>query len=376
MLAPRRINDIIISPIKIRPQQTTTNHNNTTTKHTMKVLINIDQTASLIAGIDAPNSTAIVEIAAAAIPDAIRHVVMPHYDIATGKFSARALDQSVFARIGWGATSIPAVTFPSLLANAGEQEVIAAITAFAEQLAVRDATVDQLAAVKIAADEAKAQKEKADAEAREATRAELRAGLIAGTHRITSRRPECVYIGTIDSAPGAYIDSSPITPDITDIVADYDAAEAAKAQKEKADDEAREAARKVRQIAGKDVHTWDIDQGTIDMSVEQGIPYDSHHRARNWLATVSYGGSKGKLNRSFWGGKGKHAEIPRNLRVGDYIEGGTKDKKGRNSYRYVRVLGITDDTITVREAGTPGDAPPDITKEVEKLAAIREAGLI
>lgn len=340
----------------------------------MKVLINIDQTASLIAGIDAPSSTAIVEIAAAAIPDAIRPVVMPHYDLATGKFSARALDQSVFARVGWGA-SVPAVTFPSLLANAGEAEVITAITAFAEQLDARDAAIEQLAAEKIAADEAKAQKEKADAEAREATRAELRAGLIAGTHRITSRRPDCVYIGTIDSAPGAYIDTSPITPDITDIVADYDAAEAAKAQAAKEAFEAEEAARKARQIAGKDVHTWDIDQGAIDISVEQGIPYDSHHRARNWLATVSYG-SKGKLNRSFWGGKGKHATIPSNIKVGDYIEGGTKDKKGRNTYQYVRVLEITDDTVTVREAGTPGDAPPDITKEVAKLAKIREAGLI
>ena len=341
----------------------------------MKVLITIDQTASLIAGIEAPSSTAIVEIAAAAIPDAIRPVVMPHYDLATGKFSARALDQNVFARIGWGA-SVPDVTFPSLLANAGEPEVIAAITSFAGQLAARDAEIERLAAVKIAADEARAQKEKADAEAREATRAELRAGLIAGTHRITSRRPDCVYISTIDSAPGAYIDSSPITPDITDIVADYDAAEAAKAQAAKEAAEAKEAARNACQIAGKDVHTWDIDQGAIDISVEPGIPYDSHHRARNWLATVSYGGSKGKLNRSFWGGKGKHATIPSNLKVGDYIEGGTKDKKGRNSHQYVRVLEITDDTITVREAGTPGASPPDVAKEVEKLAAIRGAGLI
>lgn len=341
----------------------------------MKVLITIDQTASLIAGIDAPNSTAVVEIVAASIPEAIRHVVMPHYDIATGKFSARALDHSVSTSIGWSA-SVPDVTFPTLLANAGEAEVITAITAFAEQLAARDAKIEQLAAEKIAADEAKAQKEKADDEAREAARAELRAGLIAGTHRITLRRPDCVYIGTIDSAPGVYIDSSPITSDIADIVAAYDAAEAAKEQAAKEAAEAKEAARKARQIAGKDVHTWDIDQGAIDMSVEPGIPYDNDHRARNWLATVSYGGSKGKLSRSFWGSKGKLAEIPSSLKVGDYIEGGTKDKKGRNTYQYVRVLEITEDTITVREAGTPGDAPPDITKEVAKLAKIREAGLI
>lgn len=324
----------------------------------MKLLLNIDQTASLIAGLDAPNSTLLLDISPASIPADIRPVVLPCYDIASGKMEYKTSNENASER---GYASLP--TLPKLrpvLANATEQNALDAIADFAAQIAQRHA--EHVAAVEAA--KTKAEADKAEAERK------LQAtilGLVDGSISISYETSG----GGICPNCGPSIPLERMTPELTAKLQEWKDAKA-KAQAERDEAVAKaQAEREAQQINGKDVHEWDIDQGTIDMSVENGIPYDSHRNARNWIATASYGGVKGKLERSFWGGKGKSAEIPGNLAVGDYLEGGSKDKKGRNEYKYVRVLEITDTTITVRESGSPGANPPDITKEIAKLAANR-----
>lgn len=325
----------------------------------MKLLIQIDQIASLTAGLDAPNSTKIFDISPADIPADIRPVVMSCYDITSGKIEYKTISENASER---GYASLP--TSPKLrplLANATEQEAIDALVDFAAQITQRQA--EHVAAVTKHSAETEARKAKDEAELL-ARIAALEAGELHISYETTG--------GGITGNMGQ-IPAERMTEACKVRLQEWrDAKAKAQAEREAAAAKAQ-AEREARQINGKDVHEWDIDQGTIDMSTEHGIPYDSHRNARNWIATVSFGGVKGKLERSFWGGKGKSAEIPGNLAVGDYLEGGSKDKKGRNEYKYVRVLEITETTITVRESGSPGANPPDINKEIAKLEANRAA---
>lgn len=325
----------------------------------MKLLIQIDQIASLTAGLDAPDSTKILDISPADIPADIRPVVMACYDITTGKMEYKTSGENPAER---NYASLP--TSPKLrpmLANATEQDAIEALTDLANQIAQRQA--EHVAAVAKYSEETEARKAKEETE----LLARI-AALEAGELHISYETTGGGVTGNMGQIPADRMTEGCKVrlQEWKDAKAKAQAEREAAAAKEKADREAR-------QINGHDVHEWDIDQGTIDMSKEPGIPYDSHRNARNWIATVTYGGVKGKLERSFWGGKGKSAEIPGDLAVGDYLEGGSKDKKGRNEYKYVRVLEITETTITVRESSSPGASPPDIDKEVAKLEANRAA---
>lgn len=324
---------------------------NNTLQDKMKLLLNIDQTASLIAGLDAPSSTMVIDINPASIPAEIRAKVLAGYDVATGKIT---VDTPPSVERGYAHMSAPILS--TVLSNATETEAIAALVTLAADIdAMHAEHASKVAEHKVS-------------EARKAEEAEAKiqatiAGLLDGSIKIAWE----VTNGGINPASGPTITADRMTPELTTLLEKWKA-DKAEVERLKAEKEAEaKAAREAHQIKGRDWHAWDIDQGTIDISEEPGVPYDSHSRAKNWLATVTYGGSKGKLNRSFWGGRGKNAEIPGNLEVGDYIEGGSKDKKGRNEYKYVRVLKITDEVIYVRESGTPGDVVPDVTAEVEKL---------
>jgi len=159
--------------------------------------------------------------------------------------------------------------------------------------------------------------------------------------------------------------------DITPMVDAFRAAETARKEREAA--AAAEAAEKraARQIAGRDRHEWPVNDGCISQVSAPGIPYDSHRLAKNWIATVTHGGPA-KLDREFWDGKPSARIIPAGLKPGDYLEGAEKDKKGRSTKQYFRVLEITPETLTVREAGTPGATARAIEPEIAKLAKIRE----
>lgn len=109
----------------------------------MKLLLNVDQAASLIAGINAPHSTITVEVNPSDIPQDVRELVMPHYRIATGSVVYDG-DQDPIKR---GDVGFPTVTNPEIkvLANATPQDAVAALATFARDILTRH---EQLAAVK------------------------------------------------------------------------------------------------------------------------------------------------------------------------------------------------------------------------------------
>jgi len=150
----------------------------------------------------------------------------------------------------------------------------------------------------------------------------------------------------------------------------FRAAETARKEREAVAAAEAAAKRAARQIAGRDWHEWPVNDGCISQVSAPGIPYDSHRLAKNWIATVTHGGPA-KLDREFWDGKASARIIPAGLKPGDYLEGAEKDKKGRSTKVYFRVLEITPETLTVREAGTPKASPPAIEPEIAKLATIR-----
>jgi len=172
-----------------------------------------------------------------------------------------------------------------MLANATEQDAIEALTDLAAQIAQRQA--EHVAAVAKAKEEAEARKAKEETE----LLARI-AALEAGELHISYETTGGGITGNMGQIPADRMTEARKfrLREWTDAVAKAQAEREAAAAKEKADREAR-------QINGKDVHEWDIDQDTIDMSTEPGIPYDSHRNARNWVATVSFGGVKGKRRR-------------------------------------------------------------------------------
>lgn len=108
----------------------------------------------------------------------------------------------------------------------------------------------------------------------------------------------------------------------------------------------------------KAIHTWRIEQGCV------AIPATDK---TEWLATVTANraAKTGGIDRLFWDrGQSGWAVIPNGITPGDYIENGTKDKKGETSYRYYRVLVVTEDRIVVRGAGKPPTDPKPIEREL------------
>jgi len=102
----------------------------------MKLYININQQASIAAGHDAPNSSEIVEIPAASIPEAIRPLVAACYDPATGKL-ARAIGTAAADAMGMECVDIgcpvPLSENPSLTQPITDERVVGALIAWADQ---------------------------------------------------------------------------------------------------------------------------------------------------------------------------------------------------------------------------------------------------
>lgn len=135
--------------------------------------------------------------------------------------------------------------------------------------------------------------------------------------------------------------------------------------KAEAEAEAQAAARWSIETGGKrcNVDDWTIESGCV------AVPETD--RGGSWLATVAADkAAKSGFRRTFWerGSRG-YAQVPGHLQPGDYVENGTKDKKGRNSYTYYRVLGVLPDRITVRSAGEPPINPKSVHPEIEAAAS-------
>jgi len=327
----------------------------------MKITLTVDQTASLIAGLDAPNSTMVLDIPAADIPGDDRALIMPQYDIASGQFRGNPDDTDGRRAAGW--PTLPDCRVPAVLANCDAAGAIAALSAYADALRARAAALVTATAEYEAAQAVRRQEAEAKAVADAAALADERAGIIAGTVAITSVNRDSV---------ACYVSGRHhvIADDIEPMVAAFLAAETARKEAAAAAAAEAEAARKARQIAGRDVIVWQVSDGCISQVSAPGIPYDSHRLAKNWIATVKHGGPA-KLDRDFWDGNASARIIPAGLKPGDYLEGAEKDKKGRSTKVYFRVLEITEKALTVREAGAPKADPPAIEPEIAKLAKIR-----
>lgn len=97
----------------------------------------------------------------------------------------------------------------------------------------------------------------------------------------------------------------------------------------------------------------DIENGCIN---QDEIKYNTHSRARNWVATVIRDVTKpGKLDRDFWKSHGTHKEIPRLTLVGEVIEVGFDyySGRGRKSFgrEYYKISKIDKESIGLELIG-------------------------
>lgn len=324
----------------------------------MKLLLNIDQRASLIAGLDAPESTMVLEISAASIPAHHRAVIMPLYNLASGRIDSSSHDtaQSGYSDQG---IDLDQVYLAPILSNAGEPEAIAAIADFCAKIDAR--SVRAIKAVLLYQEKT----DKSAATAAEELRQSI-AGLLDGTLKI-SREDAWGF----SLSPSGSIRTADMTPETT-ALADAWKVTQAEAQAIAAEVAAVAAvAAAARMINGKTWYLEEVDAGTVSHD-DCFANFDNGRGAKNWLATVSHApSSPGGLDREFWEGKPSAREIPASLVPGDYVEAGSKNKKGRPDHKYFRILEITDGSITFRDASKPGKTPPDIAAEVTKLAEIR-----
>ncbi len=329
----------------------------------MKIKFDIDKQASLISGLEVSESTITLDIPVADIPADIRPLIVQSMDGETLRPASRSGAEHGYK------SGCPDGLSPTVLANATVDDALLKLSEFAIRETERLEWYNAAVAEKKAAD-----KTKAEEEAR--IDAEWISGVVNGTSGEICGRVS--HSNQADIVRGTTHRRVSITPELKPLVDAWEAAKttaaAEKAAVEKKAADRRAELKAAAQVNGQNVHEWDIQEGgSIDISVEGGIPYDSDYRAKNWVATVEFSAtSPGNLNRNFWDGKGKARVIPANLQVGDYLEGGSKDKKDRKTSKYVRVLEITDSTITVREAKKPGATQPDIEKEVNRLSASRE----
>ena len=129
-----------------------------------------------------------------------------------------------------------------------------------------------------------------------------------------------------------------------------------------------EAAHAALIASGKIIVVKDKERGVINWVVEDGYTdCTCPPRGMSWLATVWADRSqKSGLGRTFWErGQRGWRQVPSGLAVGDYIEHGQKDKRGRPHHDYYRVLAVGDGKLIVREAGKPSLNPPPVGPEVE-----------
>jgi len=104
----------------------------------MKLTLSIDQTASLIAGLDAPNSTLVIDVPAADIPADVRALIMPQYDIASGQFRGVPANED---RAAAGYPTLPECRVPAVLANCDAAGALSALSAYADALRARAAAL-------------------------------------------------------------------------------------------------------------------------------------------------------------------------------------------------------------------------------------------
>jgi hypothetical protein len=317
----------------------------------MKLLLSIDQKASLLAGLDAPHSSLMLDISPASIPADHRAILMPCYDVASGRVNPYF---TICPKYGSRLT----VSIPDVLSNAGEPEALAAIAEFvrltAEADARRAANAEEYEAEKLATAAKEAEKIRQALE-----------GMLNGSRAIVN-----ISFGRVILSEGI-ISVTDLTPEALAIVDAWKAAKAETETEAKRKAEEAAAAKKARQIKDQDWFTEAIDSGTVNHRDCFGN-LDTHRMAKNWIATVAHApSSPGGLDRTFWSGKSSAREIPADLAPGDYVEAGSKDKKGRSGHRYFRILEITADSITFRNADKPGKTPPDVTAEIQALNAIR-----
>jgi len=144
----------------------------------MKLTLSIDQTASLIAGLDAPNSTLVIDVPAADIPADVRALIMPQYDIASGQFRGVPANED---RAAAGYPTLPECRVPAVLANCDAAGALSALSAYTDALRARTAAL-AVATTEYQAQQAiKRQESEARAAADAAEIAEERAAIIAGT---------------------------------------------------------------------------------------------------------------------------------------------------------------------------------------------------
>ena len=112
----------------------------------------------------------------------------------------------------------------------------------------------------------------------------------------------------------------------------------------------------------REIETWVVEQNCVR------VPYTVGYPGSSWLATAvaNRAAKTGGIDRTFWErGQSGYAIVPSNLSAGDYVENGTKDKKGRRSNYYYRVLVVTEENLIVREAGNPLVNLKPIERELE-----------
>lgn len=322
----------------------------------MKLLLNVDQRASLIHGLDAPDSTILLDVPPACIPPEHRAVIMPLYEVATGIIMPSPAP--IHPRYGFRSTAdgLDCVRMPAVLCNADQDRALAAIAAFCSEVIAMQDRADTLKV------EWEAEQVRRTEKAKEETRQAI-AGLRDGTRTIVRE----THGGGVALSTGS-IDSADMTEETTALLTVWKAEQAAAEEARKALAAKITAERKAKQINGRDWETLEVDAGTV----EHFGGFDEGRLSKNWLATVNHSpASPGGLDRTFWDGRRNAREVPSNLAVGDYVESGSKDKKGRPNHCYFRILEITKDALTVREADKPGKTPPPVEAEVAKLESLR-----
>jgi hypothetical protein len=326
----------------------------------MKITLPIDKAASLIAGIEATANELTLDIPAASIPADIRPKIIERLDLETGTVNVQPADYGKAHLYGYN-TKLPDTTPVAVLANHGATEFIAVLTAHIASQEARAAAFEE--ACKVHAENTAA-KAKADAAKAAADTAETIEKIKSGEAKITGVSSDRVYTSINFALSTSHQELAPF-------IAAYQAEQEAAAAERKRREDAEKADREAKQIKGNDTYIWPLDQETIDQSTAADIPYDSGRHSKNWIATVRHQATApGKLDRDFWSGGDKARVMPAGLQVGDYLEGAEKDKKGRKTARYYRVLRITEKEMIVRASKQPGATPPSVAAEVERLNEI------
>lgn len=272
----------------------------------MKVLIPIDQTASLIAGIDAPNSTLVVDISPADLSAETRALIMPGYDLVTGAFKAPS-PGGFYHRGGFGPDPV--------LANAGPAEVLAALEAFAGKIVADNAEYEAKLEAHNKAREAEALRVKEQQDAEAARLAAARVALVGGTAEIINTTPTGCYV-THDG-------KTAFLPSGDDIAPAIEAFEKARAEAAAAAEAERKAQHKALCASRLESGEWS----------KEFSSYNERRYGAWWGAKVTFDGAKAVYDFNAATSDATHGNagtvtIP--CRPGEVIAYGQKDlRKGR-----------------------------------------------